>query len=185
MTANPTTQPADQIRDIKPPVAIPSGWAWLGWTLGALAILALLGLAWRYWRRRRAQAAIVPPVPAHVRARTSLEAALALIAQPKPFCILVSDTVRLYLEERFAFRAPERTTGEFLRELSASDRLSPEQKKSLGDFLESCDLVKFAKYEPAEAELRGLHAAALNLVVETEPREPAGGGALIQPTQAR
>jgi hypothetical protein len=111
----------------------------------------------------------VPPVPAHVRAKQKLQEALALIAQPKSFCIAVSDTVRLYLEERFNFRAPERTTEEFLRELQDTDLLAAEQKEKLGEFLEGCDLVKFAKYEPGEPELRGLHAAALRLIEETEP----------------
>ena len=63
---------------------------------------------------------------------------------------MVSDTARTYLEERFEFRAPERTTEEFLRELGGTDLLTGEQKESLGGFLESCDLVKFAKYEPRE-----------------------------------
>ena len=86
-----------------------------------------------------------------------MEEALALIAQPKPFCILVSDTIRFYLEECFDFRAPERTTEEFLHELQDTDLLTAEQKERLGEFLESCDLVKFAKYEPREPELRELH----------------------------
>jgi hypothetical protein len=104
-----------------------------------------------------------------VRAKQKLAEALGLIAQPKPFVIAVSDAARAYLEERFDFRAPERTTEEFLRELSGSDRLMPRQKDSLGNFLAGCDLVKFAKYEPHEAELRELHGAALKLVEETEP----------------
>ena len=84
---------------------------------------------------------------------------------------MVSDTVRLYLEERFEFHAPERTTEEFLRELSATNLLTDAQKESLGGFLESCDLVKFAKYEPGENELRELHSSAVRLVEETEPSE--------------
>ena len=75
----------------------------------------------------------------------------------------------LYLEERFQFRAPERTTEEFLRELDGTDLLLPDQKESLGNFLASCDLVKFAKYEPGENELRELHGSAVRLVEETEP----------------
>ena len=53
--------------------------------------------------------------------------------------------------------------------LTGSDLLTREQKDSLGDFLQSCDLVKFAKYEPGEAELRELHGSAVRLVEETEP----------------
>ena len=97
------------------------------------------------------------------------------IGQPKEFCILVSDTVRHYLEERFAFHAPERTTEEFLRELSETDLLTADQKESLGKFLENCDLVKFAKYEPGESELRELHSSAVRLVEETEPVENSNG----------
>ncbi|MGD0208230.1 MAG: hypothetical protein ABSC89_11540 [Verrucomicrobiota bacterium] len=161
---------ANDIRDIKPPVEIPSGWEWLWWTLGALAVAAILFALWKWWQKRRLQIPLAPLVPAHARAKQMLEKALELIAQPKPFCILVSDTIRVYLEERFDFRAPERTTEEFLHELQGTDLLTAEQKERLGEFLERCDLVKFAKYEPREPELRDLHSSAMRLVEETEPQ---------------
>jgi hypothetical protein len=163
---------ANALRDIKPPVEIPSGWAWLWWALGALAVAALALLAWRYWRKQRAHIQGAPPVPAHVRAKRKLEEALALISQPKPFCTQVSDILRVYLEERFDFHAPERTTEEFLYELQGTTLLLSDQKDSLVEFLRRCDLVKFAKYEPAEPELRELHSSALRLVEETQPAEP-------------
>jgi len=170
-TASLVATNATDIRDIKPPVEITSGWEWLWWGLAALAILSLAILAWRWWQKRRAQVPVMPPVPAHVRAKQKLQDALALIAQPKPFVIAVSDTTRYYLEERFDFHAPERTTEEFLYELHRTDLVTRDQKASLGDFLQSCDLVKFAKYEPGETELRALHGSALRLVEETEPVE--------------
>jgi hypothetical protein len=172
MTTNQTTSlaVANDIRDIKPPIEIPTGWEWLWWTLGVLVVLTVLLLVWRYWHRRMTDISVVPVVPAHIRAKQMLERALAFIVEPKQFCTLVSDTIRTYLEERFNFRAPERTTEEFLRELQATDLLSPEQKEKLGKFLESCDLVKFAKYEPGENELRELHSSAVRLVEETEPQ---------------
>jgi hypothetical protein len=174
MTTNATIQSAapvaNDIRDIKPPIEILNGWEWLWWTLGVLAVVTLLLLAWRYFLKRMTHVSIAPPVPAHIRAKQKLQEALALIAQPKPFVIAVSDAARSYLEERFQFRAPERTTEEFLRELGGTDLLAGEQKESLGGFLESCDLVKFAKYEPGESELRRLHHSAVKLVEETEPQ---------------
>ena len=181
MITNVTTQSAttvaEDIRDIKPPIGISDALAWLWWGLAALAIVTLAFLAWRWFNKRKANIVLPPPVPAHIRAKQKLEQALALIAQPKPFVVAVSDTARAYLEERFQFHAPERTTEEFLRELGGTKLLLPEQKESLGEFLASCDLVKFAKYEPGENELRGLHASALRLVEETEPQlvEPAAG----------
>ena len=171
---------ANDIRDIKPPVEIPNGWEWLWWTLGALVVLVILILIWRYVRRRMTQIPVVPPIPAQIRAKLKLEEALALISQPKPFVIAVSDAARAYLEERFQFRAPERTTEEFLRELGGTDLLAGDQKESLGGFLESCDLVKFAKYEPAETELRGLHHSAVKLIEETEPQPVENSRAAIQ-----
>jgi hypothetical protein len=169
-----------QLRDIKPPVHIPSPYAWLWWTLGALGLAALAYLAWRWWQNRPAPPP-PPPVPPHERALCALEEALQLIRQPREFCIRVSDVLRLYLEERFDFAAPERTTEEFLQELQTTPRLSEKQKDLLGDFLQRCDLVKFAKYEPTEVELRDLHEAAVRLVQETVPRpEPVAsteGGA--------
>jgi len=173
---------ANDIRDIKPPIAIPNGWEWVGWALSALVVLALLYFAWRSWQKRRSLIPAEPPVPAHVRAKQKLEEALALISQPKPFCILVSDTIRFYLEESFDFRAPERTTEEFLYELQSTDLLAADQKEKLGGFLESCDLVKFAKYEPREPELRELHDSAMRLVEETEPCEISNSESQISNT---
>lgn len=167
-------QSPEGLRDIKPPVEIPDAWMWVWIALAVVAVVALAYIMWRYWRNRGTHIAVPPLIPAHIRARRHLEDALALLSQPKPFCIAVSDTVRLYLEERFSFHAPERTTEEFLRELQGTDLLLPDQKESLGEFLKQCDLVKFARYEPGEQELRGLHESALRLVEETEPQpEPA------------
>lgn len=161
------------IRPIKPPVAVPNPWAWVFWIGGILLALAVIGATIAFWTRTKKRRAIPPPVPPHVRARQRLDAALHLIGDPRAFCIAVSDAVRVYLEERFNLRAPERTTEEFLRDLQKTPALSQQQKASLATFLEQCDLVKFARFEPPEALLRELHESALRLVHETQyEREP-------------
>jgi hypothetical protein len=165
------------LRDIKPPIEISNPWIWLWWTLGALALVGLILLIVWLLKKNKANVPVSPLIPAHVRARQKLDEALALLSQPKPFCIAVSDTIRAYLEERFTFRAPERTTEEFLHELASTDLLLPDQKESLGEFLKRCDLVKFARYEPGEPELRELHNSALRLIEETVPLEQTIHGA--------
>jgi len=167
---SPSAATVPDIRDIKPPIEISDGPAWLWPALIVVALLVAAFLIWRRMRNRRHNLVLPPPILAHLRAKQKLAQALALITQPKPFVIAVSDTARMYLEERFDFHAPERTTEEFLRELGGTKLLLPEQKASLGDFLAGCDLVKFAKYEPGENELRELHASAVRLVEETEPQ---------------
>jgi hypothetical protein len=155
---------------IKPLIAIPNAWLWFFWIVGILAVAVAAWLLWRYWKKRSATLRLAPLVPPHVHARRMLDHALSLISQPKPFSIAVSGAIRVYLEQRFDFHAPDRTTEEFLHELQESKLLTAEQKQSLAEFLASCDLIKFAKYEPTETELRALHASALRLVNETEPR---------------
>ncbi len=177
---------AEDIREVKPPVAIPSVWAWLGPVLIGLAVALVVALLVGYWRRRRGRTSALPTViiPPHVRARERLRGALELIGQPKPFCIAISHGLRVYLEERFQLRAPERTTEEFLDELQSSPRLSLRQKESLGDFLARCDLVKFARHEPTEPELRELFEAAMRLVDETAAPELEAGAADALGTEA-
>ena len=172
---------AVDIRQAKAPVEIPTGWTWLWWTLGILAVAAAAYLLWRRWGRQQAPPAPPIIIPPHVRARDRLRAALEWLGQPERFCVLVSDTIRVYLEERFELRAPERTTEEFLGELQGSALLARSQKQSLADFLMRCDLVKFARYQPGEPELRDLYDAAVRLVEETEPSSMAGPTAGNQP----
>jgi hypothetical protein len=158
----------DDIRGIKPPIDIPGPWPWLWIGLTVLALVAA-GLAIGYFlRKKKTMALLPPPVPPHVRAKQKLAEALMFISDSNRFCTEVSNTLRLYLEERFNLRAPERTTEEFLVELRTSKHLTIDQKQSLGEFLESCDLVKFARFEPNETTLRRLHDAALRLVDETQ-----------------
>jgi hypothetical protein len=186
VATNNAASTATDIRDIKPPIEISDSLAWLWQLLILLAIAVAAFLLWRWWKNRKLNIVLPPPVPAHIRAKQKLAEALKLITQPKPFVIAVSDTARTYLEERFNFHAPERTTEEFLRELAGTKLLLPEQKESLGNFLASCDLVKFAKYEPGENELRELHSSAVRLVEETEPQpEPLAVSETAQTTNAQ
>jgi len=168
MTNASTLISTNELRAIKPPLDLPNPWAWVWWSLGILALAAAIVGIW-YWRRQqRLRPAPVVVIPPHVRARQKLAEAWPLLPDPDRFCTHVSHTLRSYLEERYGLHAPERTTDEFLLELQASRFLNPTQKESLQNFLRSCDLVKFARFEPTETVLRDLHDAALRLVDETQ-----------------
>ena len=167
----PAPAPAapESLHSVHPPVEIADYWLWLWLALGALLAAAILFLLWKYWWKKVAAVPPAPIIPPHIRARRRLDDALRLIDDPKTFTIAVSDALRQYLEERFNFRAPERTTEEFLYELQSTELLTFEQKQSLGEFLSQCDMVKFARYEPIIDELQSMHRAAVRLVSETEP----------------
>lgn len=72
---------------------------------------------------------------------------------PKIFYQHLSNIIRLYIEDRFALQAPDRTTEEFLSEIQFDDKLNPHDKDALGDFLTHCDMVKFAGYNPAPGQI--------------------------------
>lgn len=157
------------IRDIRPLVDVPLGWEWLTWTVTALIGAFTIYKFWKLLSSRPPRPKRKSLVSPEQKAHQQLDAALRLLSEPKVFCSTVSDAVRYYLEERFHFRAPERTTEEFLLELQTSSRLNDGQKRALGGFLEQCDLVKFAGFQPAETELKQLHSVAHQLVDETRP----------------
>jgi len=163
------------LRDVKPPVSLVNPWPYAIAAL-LIALLVAVFLAWLLRQRRRRLAP--PPLvvtPPHRRASDALHAALSLIHDPKAFITEVANTVRSYLEARFQLHAPERTTEEFLQELPACPALNPRQAELLADFLTRGDLVKFARDEPSEAELRGLWQTAHRLVVETSPEVDGSG----------
>src|SRR5262245_34752384 len=155
--ASSATVATNDIRDIKPPVHIPEVWFWVMAVAVALAAAALGYWLWRIWSKRRASKPPARVIPPHERALRMLADALPLIHEANAFCTRVSHILRVYLEERFSFHAPERTTEEFLYELQETTLLSPVQKGALADFLTRCDLVKFARLEPTQVELQDLH----------------------------
>ena len=70
----------------------------------------------------------------------------------KEFFTGVADITRHYMENRFNIRAPHMSTEEFLYYLGITGHLNETQKAALKDFLNSCDMVKFAKYAPTTNE---------------------------------
>ena len=151
-----------RIRDVKGAVEIPLGARW-PWIAGGIALVAMLGwLAHRWWRGRPRHAA--PPELAHARALRELDD-LASRQLPQKglvldFYVLLSDTVRRYVEGRFGIRAPEQTTKEFLQAARHHPSIREDHQRMLAAFLRAADMVKFAAQRPGPSECdRGLDAA--------------------------
>lgn len=145
----------------------PSSWQRYWWALvgGGLLFCALGGLL--LWRRGKKVAQVSPYERASV-ALSQLEAAgLPDDEARDAWYVQLSGIVRRYLEDRFALRAPELTTEEFLRVAQRSVLLSDEHKKLLSSFLADCDQVKFAGYQPGAEESRSVLEAARRFLLET------------------
>ncbi|MBF0489961.1 MAG: hypothetical protein HQL15_05010 [Candidatus Omnitrophica bacterium] len=146
------------IKDIKSPIDIPSQWMWLWIVLAAVVVLALLTwlVIWFFKRPKVEKKIEIVPLFPWERAYARLEN-LRLKnwmerAYLKPYYVELSDIIRHYLEERFSLKAPEMTTEEFLDSLRRSPVLNDAQQQILKEFLNMCDMVKFAKHQPSASE---------------------------------
>jgi hypothetical protein len=92
-----------------------------------------------------------------------------------PYAVAVSETIRSYLSQRFQSPSTRRTTEEFLRimENDPSAHLAT-HRDLLRRFLQSCDLVKFARYQPTLAELEDVQQSAWRFVHATKPHSQNG-----------
>lgn len=164
---------AADIRDIKGPVNLPRRMN--PYVIASvIAGILIIGLLWFLITKRKKKKKIIPTRPAHEIAFERLRALKSkdYIGQGriKIFYGELSLIVRHYLEDRFALRAPEMTTEEFLAMLKGAGQLSRGHKGLLRDFLFHCDLVKFAKYGPTENEIDKNLISAENLVEQTKNR---------------
>jgi len=150
------------IRDLKPPIAIPITLAELLIYGGiALAAAVLAFLIWRYLKKRRARLAagaagyVPPPRPAHEIAFEQLsllkEKRLWQQGLIKQYYSEATEIFRRYLENRYTLQAMEETTDEILAGLRKL-RFPETMLETADRILRRADLVKFAKFEPGIAD---------------------------------
>lgn len=163
------------LREIRPP-HIPAGW--LTWLLAALAALAFAGVLWFWYKKTQEKARTILQ---QEDTRPSNEIALSKIDallnsglweqhQYKLFYITLSDILREYLWRQFQIDASADTTIELLRRVKNMPAMA-QLLFPLRSFLNSSDLVKFAKVVPEEA-VRNKDVETLRQIIrETSPKE--------------
>jgi len=177
-----------EVKPLKALVPAPKLWHRLVFWAAAIVFLVVVPLifAWRRYLARRtarlleAARPVVPLRPAHLSAFDELDRirSLGLIEKGKIklFHELVSATIRNYMAARFSIDALEMTTWEVLaaleNKLPGDDRLYD----SFRNFLEACDLVKFAKYKPPLVQINSVFNLAYELVESTRLVESEQAG---------
>ncbi len=169
------------IRDVHGPVRLPRNMK--PWYLGTGILVLAAGLifaAFKIFSSRRRAETEQPELSAYEKAIARLKRLRAenLVERElyEEFVIELSRIMRVYIGERFDVRAPEKTTEEFLETILHDRNFSDDHRTVLGDFLTSCDLVKFAKHAPAASELQESLDLTLKFITETRP-EIKGGAA--------
>ncbi len=154
-------------------------------TFATLVVALLAWLGWRRYRRREKPVVEMPPVPPHERARAELE---GLAGEDLPgqerwqeYYLRLTEIARAYVEGRFEIEALDRTTDELRLELlRARETLAPIDPTELVRFLQSADLVKFARAIASESEATASMQFVHDMVDRTTrpaPAEPGAGAA--------
>ncbi len=165
-----------KINDIFPPVEIPLKHNTAIWIIILVILIVSIVSGIFIWKRCvRKIDVIEKEIKAHIIAYQHMETLIKkdLIekGEIKQFYQEISNILRIYIENRFGFNAPEQTTEEFLQELNNQNSLKAEYKKLLKIFLTHCDLVKFAEHQPTNNDIQNTFDSCKNFIQETAEKE--------------
>jgi hypothetical protein len=154
---------AEELHDIAPPVDYSLVPPWVVFVAAFLA-LSLVGLIiWLVMRSRRHKLPTKSPRERALEQLQLLEIGIERM-QPYRFSIRVSDALRGYVTEEFNLPVTRQTSVEFLNALARSSPFADDEKLLLEDFLNRCDLIKFARYEATTSDSRLLLEEATRFV---------------------
>lgn len=146
---------AQEFHDITGPVEyfILKPWMIFCAVAGLLLLIGLTTWLIKRWRNR--------PIAVQTPRQRALEQLARIQGQidkltPYQFSIRVSDILRRYVTEQYQLPVTRQTSVEFLNALAAASPFSSEEQSLLTDFLNRCDLIKFARYEATREDSRQL-----------------------------
>lgn len=153
--------PEEDILDIRGPIHIPAPFPWAAWTAASLVVIGFGFGAWSLKQRRRRKLPYEIVLEKLERTRPPMA-----LARAGPFSFAISDIVRLFVEECFNVRAAHRTTNEFLHDLvSQPDSPIGDYHETFAEFLQHCDLAKFARWSLSVPQREALLASATAFVI--------------------
>jgi hypothetical protein len=160
MPNQPAATPAP-IHDIEGPLWLFPYPVWMV-VAAAVGLLVLLGLI--FWLIRRARRA--RPLTARQRALVVLDELRREGGETDPYAfgVKVSDALRAYIRDQHGLDAVTRTSLEFLETLRDNAVFSENEKAALAEFLESADLLKYARQSAGAEEIQTLLSIAERLV---------------------
>jgi hypothetical protein len=161
---------AQNANDIVPPVNYSLVPHWMIF-VGSLLVLTIIGLAIWYLRKLLLQKKKPIPTPREraLLALNEIETEIERV-NPYQFSIRVSDILRRYVMEQFDLPMTRQTSVEFLNAIATAAKFSDDERTLLADFLNRCDLIKFARYEATPGDSR---------LLMDEARQFVKGGVLV------
>ncbi len=144
---------AQEFHDITGPVDyfLLQPWMIFGAVAGTLLLVGLAIWLIKWWRSR--------PVTVQTPRQRALDQLARIETEidkltPYQFSIRVSDILRRYVTEQYQLPVTRQTSVEFLNALAAASPFSADEQTLLSDFLNRCDLIKFARYDATREDSR-------------------------------
>ena len=157
-----------QFHEIAPPVDYSFVPTWAIFLATFVGLCLVGSIVWFFTRKQ------TPAAPPKLPREIALEE-LELIGgeiettNPYQFSIRVSDILRCYVTNQYALPVTRQTSVEFLTALAKSSPFSANEKSLLEDFLNRCDLIKFARYEATTSDSESLLEEAIRFVKGGQP----------------
>lgn len=168
-----TGEDAEDIHGLRGPREFEPDTPWWLVVVGGVVLLAIAAFIFFYRRARKPIELEAAEVDTRLPWEIALadlgelkESALIVKGQFKLFYLRLSEIFRHYLERRYGIGALERTTWEIITEFR-SLALPESEEKQIGSFLDDCDLVKFAKFEPTSEQAAADLERAREFVLQT------------------
>ena len=154
---------AEEFHDIAPPIDYSLIAPWVVF-VAAFIGLSIIGLiAWLIVRSRKRTTPRQSPRERALELLDRMQGDIEKM-QPYRFSIRVSDILRRYVTEQYNLPVTRQTSVEFLNALTTSSPFSDEERTLLEDFLNRCDLIKFAHYDATPSDSRLLLEEAIRFV---------------------
>ncbi len=163
------------IRDIKPIIEqpFPKKFVILSSIAFLVLIFIIIGLFW-YIKKRKAREEELEIIPLYQRAMTMLEdiksRELSNLEEVREFYFSLTELFKSYLEERFHFGATDLTIEELAKDIR-NQRILPEYKEKIWEFLTHTDMVKFAKTQPTRENILSGWGLVHDIFESTSPME--------------
>jgi hypothetical protein len=159
------------IHEIAPPVDYSLVPPWVIYAGAALGLVVLGLIGWWVWRRAHRPKPVQSPRERALQSLQRISGEMETL-NPYQFSIRVSDILRRYVMEQYRLPVTHQTSVEFLAALAKASPFSEDEKSLLEDFLNRCDLIKFARYDATMEDSRLLLEEAMRFV-EGGKLEPA------------
>ncbi|MFH1782861.1 MAG: hypothetical protein ABH848_04520 [Candidatus Omnitrophota bacterium] len=158
----------EDIRPLKDIIEINTGFNI--WPVIILFLLIAIAIGIFLYFKNKQNLENLPQVPVRSPEEIAREELATLLREDLPrkrmvkvYYIRLSDIIRKYIEGKLTISTLDRTTWEVYQDIREKG-IKLEVSTKIKDFLEECDLVKFAKYNPGEKEISEVYNRAIDII---------------------